>query len=393
MICEEFQHMLDNYESLTDKEKLMMTEHAAECKSCREDMDFMLSIIGVTKTLPEIKAPEDFLDKLNIRIDREEIKEKKLRRLWRLTKTDWKRYSAVAACLLLAAVVGVNGNVLVSRMNGNSSGVITEERVTSDDNNGNNERVYELTSEQESTDEPVSDALQMPVSSLPPEETLQPEAPLKTAPAESKSVSDNRSAASTASPALKAPAVTKRPAAEQQSAKPEPNTNSDFASGFELTEETPVPEENAATPEPYTLARERYRIPIESVPYGDAVSIDENDDGKTVDGYSLAENKAEIALGMYTPIDKDGNPTDYPIETKAVSDVPAGSTILVSSEDEGKVRSLMDRYITGNYGIYYMTTEDKLNMLFEEMDKAGINYEKFISSSTEKVSFKLVIIS
>ena len=59
------------------KEKLMMAEHAAECKSCRDDMDFMLSIIGVIKGLPEIKAPDDFLDRLNARIDLEESKRKR----------------------------------------------------------------------------------------------------------------------------------------------------------------------------------------------------------------------------------------------------------------------------------------------------------------------------
>lgn len=391
MVCEEFEHMLDNYESLTDKEKLMMAEHAAECKSCRDDMDFMLSIIGVTKALPEIKAPDDFLDRLNVRIDLEEIKGKRKRRLHRLVMTDWKRYSAAAACLLLAAVVGVNGNMLVSRMSGNGSGVITEERVTSDDSNRNNESEYELTSEQDNIAEPVSDASLMPLPSSPPEKTEQLTVPQITAQPKKESVpaQNNRRAVPAVNPATDAPVYTQRPIAAQ----PKRENDADFVSGFELAKETPVPEDNAVTPEPYTLARENYRIPIESVPYGETASIDENNEISTVDGYSLAKNKAEIALGMYTPIDKDGNPTDYPVEPKKVSDVPSGSSILVSSEDEGKVRSLMDRYITGNYGIYYMTTEDKLNRLFEEMDKAGINYEKFISSSTEKISFKLVVVS
>ena len=391
MVCEEFEHMLDNYESLTDKEKLMMAEHAAECKSCRDDMDFMLSIIGVTKALPEIKAPDDFLDRLNVRIDLEEIKGKRKRRLHRLVMTDWKRYSAAAACLLLAAVVGVNGNMLVSRMSGNGSGVITEERVTSDDSNRNNESEYELTSEQDNIAEPVSDASLMPLPSSPPEKTEQLTVPQITAQPKKETVpaQNNRRAVPAVNPATDAPVYTQRPIAAQ----PKRENDADFVSGFELAKETPVPEDNAVTPEPYTLARENYRIPIESVTYGETASIDENNEISTVDGYSLAKNKAEIALGMYTPIDKDGNPTDYPVEPKKVSDVPSGSSILVSSEDEGKVRSLMDRYITGNYGIYYMTTEDKLNRLFEEMDKAGINYEKFISSSTEKISFKLVVVS
>ena len=155
-----------------------------------------------------------------------------------------------------------------------------------------------------------------------------------------------------------------------------------------------VTETDSKAAEPYTLARERYSIPIESVPYGSSDSEQETDNSANKsDGYAISEEKASIALGKYTPIDANGNSTDYQVDVQDVSDVPAGSSILVSSEDEEKVRSLMGRYITGNYGIYYMTTEDKLNKMFEEMDKAGINYEKFMSNSSERVSFKLVVVS
>ena len=53
----------------------------------------------------------------------------------------------------------------------------------------------------------------------------------------------------------------------------------------------------------------------------------------------------------------------------------------------------MNKYVTGNYDAYYMTTEDKLNNMFEEMDREGINYENYIDNSGGRISFRLVIVS
>ena len=55
MDCEKFRDMLDNYENLTEEERLMLTKHTTECAECRAELDFMNAILKVTKSLPEIK--------------------------------------------------------------------------------------------------------------------------------------------------------------------------------------------------------------------------------------------------------------------------------------------------------------------------------------------------
>lgn len=401
--CDEFRHFLDNYESLTETEKLMITAHAAECENCRNELDFMLSIISTAKTLPDIKVPNDFLTNLNARIDLEEIKERQQqRRVRRSMMTGWKHYSTVAACLLLVAVVGVNGKNLVYQMVDKGNDVITEERVSSDGNRRSGEQ-SESIAESSYTDAPAMEETNEPLASPSAEEPILPAIENIPAPINrSEKVSDQEvyktvQSGSLVTSASQAPATIAPASTNQPVQYSEENNDNDIASEVELAEQKPESNDSTVTSEPYTVAKERYTIPIESIPYGndtETALVDEAD-GNTVNGYSISNGgrKAELALGVYTPIDKDGNPTNYAINTNEVSDMPSGSSILVSSADEDKVKDLMNRYITGNYSGYYMTTEDKLNQLFEEMDKAGINYEKFIKNSSERVSFKLVIIS
>ena len=401
--CDEFRHLLDNYESLTETEKLMITAHATECENCRNELDFMLSIISTAKTLPKIKAPDNFLTNLNARIDLEEIKERQQqRKVKRSLITGWKRYSTIAACLLLVAVVGVNGRNLVYQMVDKGNDVITEERVSSDGNRRNGEQPESI-AESPNNDVPAMEETNKSLSTPSAEEPILPAienspAPIKKSEKEkAQEVQKTVQTGSLSTSAIQTPVTTAPASTNQPVQENEESIKDNSASEVDLAAQLPESDDNTAVSEPYTVARERYTIPIESIPYGDstaAASTSENN-GNTADGYSIANGsrKAELALGNYTPIDKDGNPTDFAINSDEVSDVPSGSSILVSSADEDKVKNLMNRYITGNYSGYYMTTEDKLNQLFEEMDKAGINYEKFIKNSSERVSFKLVIIS
>ena len=399
MQCDEFREHLDNYESLTDSEKHTLEDHAKECESCREELEFMLSVISVTKNLPEIKAPDDFIERLNERIDREDRKQIVGR--YRTIKFEWKRYGSVAACLLLAAVVGVNGRNIVSDMTDTKGGVISESTVTADSVHNDVQTADNTVTAQttDSTRETEADNATAHTPALAKENTM-PEIKSSVPSVHNREFESNIAQRQTSGGAN-----IKSSAENTPSAYNAPAVRTEQPSGGDVSDktaaETAAPQQQAAVTEtdsnaaePYTLARERYSIPIESVPYGSSDPEQKTDNSANKsDGYAISEEKASIALGKYTPIDANGNSTDYQVDVQDVSDVPAGSSILVSSEDEEKVRSLMGRYITGNYGIYYMTTEDKLNKMFEEMDKAGINYEKFMSNSSERVSFKLVVVS
>lgn len=130
MDCESFNKNLDNYEFLSEETKNEMNEHAQTCKNCRDEMDFMLSVMSTVKSLPEIEPPADFMDKLNLRIDMEEkIKYSIPSRLFRNVRNNWKQYTAVAACFALVAVITSNGKKLVDNMTDDGSGVIQSETV------------------------------------------------------------------------------------------------------------------------------------------------------------------------------------------------------------------------------------------------------------------------
>ena len=379
MTCSEFQSLLDEYASLSDEQKLNMTLHTAKCESCRNDLDFMLSVINVTKNLPPIKAPDNFISELNKRIDLEEIKQKRKLAVIRTYMTEWKRYGAVAACLLLAVVVGFNGKSLVSDMTNNGNGIITEEVIT-------------LDIAQDVSQTPVYNN----VSTVPTPSTDI----TKPGVVESKSENANRlTAKTTTKPVAKATSVpennfvsTKKTADSVAVQTQAPIVNSSTPSPTAVSDATPSPVANDGTDvdEPYTLQRDGYRISQDPV---EVANVSEPANNSVADGYVVASDKEQLALGLYTPLDMSGNPTDYDFDTGVIADSPIVDSILVSSEDEAVVMDLISRYITGNYGMYYMSTEDKLNKFFDELDKAGISYEKFLKSSTNRISFKLVVIS
>ena len=391
MICNDFQKMLDNYENLSETERLQMTVHAGECEKCREDLDFLLAVINTAKCLPDIKAPEDFIDKLNARIDLEDIQMRREARSKRSFAFGWKKYGSVAACMLLAAVIGVNGKSLVSRMSGQNTGdgVITEEKIVSDGSSA------------PSAQTPA--AINTPAASQAPAESSAPKAdiaaiPSLTAPvytpastpkpANTASGANNTSSSAGVSKSVLTvtPSVTRTPSKSTAAptAAPAENTTAgeDVVKGFSIAEETPSPDTAA---EPYTLAKGTYVTPDKNTRA--------TEQKVNTDDLTAGEATSELALGLYTPIDKDGNPTEYAVVAEPIQGAPVSSSILVSSEDEEKVRSLMNKYVTGNYDAYYMTTEDKLNNMFEEMDREGINYENYIDNSGGRISFRLVIVS
>ena len=385
MTCDEFQSLLDNYENLSDDEKLNMTLHTAECESCRSDLDFMLSIINVTKNLPPVKAPDNFISELNKRIDLEEMKQKRRIAFVRRAFSDWKRYGAVAACLLIAVVVGFNGKSLVFDMTNRNTGFVIEETTTS------------VGVDNVSTPEATPIISEVPVTSSTPEtvkstvtESQKPDkktaAAVKTTTPTAKPVVSPSIAAKPSNTVNPVSAETSKPEVKEPTVEIKTQPTPTAKAEPDVITETP------ATEAPYTLQRDGYHVSEEEpVAVASAQATPVNDIAK---GYSVASTKEQLALGVYTPIDRNGNPTDYDVNTGGViADSPTVDSILVSSEDEAVVRDLISRYITGNYGMYYMSTEDKLNKFFEELDKAGISYEKFLHSSTNKISFKLVIIS
>ena len=100
MDCKEFESLIDAYleDELTRDKKEAFTAHISSCESCRQALAFAESVKNTLSALPPIDVPADFTEKLHTRLEAE----KKRSSFPRLAK----RYGTVAACLILAAVIG-----------------------------------------------------------------------------------------------------------------------------------------------------------------------------------------------------------------------------------------------------------------------------------------------
>jgi len=116
MDCEQFARMLDEYESLDAMQKAQLKEHAASCEECGAEYELFISMLDATRNLPPIKADDSFLANLNARIDKEIVAAPVHKNVWEHIKLNAHRYSALAACVALVAVIGVNSTELINRL-------------------------------------------------------------------------------------------------------------------------------------------------------------------------------------------------------------------------------------------------------------------------------------
>lgn len=384
MKCEDFSRMLDNYENLTDEEKLSMNEHAEQCGKCRDELDFMMKIIAELNTLPKIQPPEDFIDKLNKRIDAEAPV--RTNRVLAVVRRNYRQLSTVAACLLIAVVVGVNGKSLLDKM-------------PSDGGNDGNTPVAV------STDTPVKEDSQLAVN---------------TASEEPKTPELDQSFQTAAAPASnavgqKAAGVSSVPAAADRVRNIEPIR--EMSESINMIEK---PDTSIIAP----------RVASEELGGNAAVAAAESvsNKGRTaqepmIAAYSgdqeITESKFKIARGVYylpnadaanaqsTPEPKDD---DYVVKIKENKDISIArgryyvrtnegyvnikdNEIEIGSDDAQRALELIEQYIdeTADSEYYVINTENITPML-EHMDKEGINYQHNIAEETnERVGFKVKI--
>lgn len=100
--CEEYQALIDMYldNELTREQRHLFDTHISSCNECYEALSFAKSIRQTLTTLPEIDVPEDFNSTLRQRIAKECKAPKKTFAVYA------GRYSALAACVVLAVVIG-----------------------------------------------------------------------------------------------------------------------------------------------------------------------------------------------------------------------------------------------------------------------------------------------
>ena len=359
MTCEDFAQKLDNYENITEDEKLEMLLHSQTCAECKKELELMHSIINVTKTLPRLSVPDNFLDALNERIDAETGVKDRISIITHL-KYNWQKYSAVAACMLLVAVIGTNGDMLVSRMNGNGNGVIVDTVTTTSSPSG--QAVVEKETIKPEIEEKKEEKIVVPIA----DEASKYE-----------QVHQNKAAKTPdAEVRVSNPAVTpkveptpvegvKETATPKQPAENETADVKEAVQSFSLEENVRAIDNNDATVLP---TEDPYEI---------------NTDGK--------RSRYAIASGMQYPLDENGEPiTDYFEKNVQQYSIYADTLIMIAAEDYEMAMNIIWKHISGSYGSYYFVTIPSYETMVGELSDEGINFEANMSAITDTITFRVI---
>lgn len=338
MVCAEFSKLLDEYESLDALKKTELKEHAASCEECRMEYELFMSMLDATRTFPPIKVDDDFLTSLNARIDKEVVAAPVHKTVWEHLKLNVHRYSAVAACVALIAVIGVNSADFIEKLTNPYQDYIEPVSVVDsiedepEIGTGNETSTEEPTEAKEQSEE--STASEAPTAS--PKPTATPKATA------TPKVTTTPKAVTTPKPtSTPKPANTQPPVVFEQSPANSPMP----------TEVPEVIEAPTQTPEPYTVEQNQYVLPASADPK----------EGRSIEGqgYSIS------------------NTANY---------------LKVSQADIEKVRHIVTRYSQGAQDGVYLMTEEGVDAILQILAQEGIEFDDSITVAQDgNVAFKLII--
>lgn len=106
--CERIEAYIDNELTGTDSDNF--NAHKDLCSSCREELEFSISLRKKLKSLDLPKLPVDFRENLNKRLDMELSDESEIKPVIKKRLFNKRVYSSLAACLLIAAFLEVNNS-------------------------------------------------------------------------------------------------------------------------------------------------------------------------------------------------------------------------------------------------------------------------------------------
>ncbi|MCH5213442.1 MAG: hypothetical protein J1G06_10550 [Oscillospiraceae bacterium] len=251
MNCSEFNRLLDNYENLNSDELDEMNNHAQNCESCKDELEFYRSIMLTAASLPVPEPPADLIKKVNSRIDNLPKYQSGFDKVINNIRNNTKRYASLAACIAVGVIVGFNSKTISNMLHPKPDYTqITPvvDVADADNTSQNTDDEPVIDNETNSTDaEPEPTAAEKENAAAP--------AANKTSSSESKqSVTSPKPAAANAAVAKSGPAA----AAE----KPQEIVAETNEAEPEYISETQAPT-NGKTSK-YTIARENYHIPTPS---------------------------------------------------------------------------------------------------------------------------------
>ena len=385
MNCERFRECLDNYENLTNEEKAEMTLHAAQCEECASELDFMLSIIETTKSLPSIEPPSDFMDRLNVRIDAEERKKQQIAmRILRNVQRNWRQYSAAAACFALVAVITANGKMLLGKIDGGDNGVISEETVTTGDSDTAAATAPTVSAAPQINDgkadkpETVNSASLFEEAAVPAAEKASADKKVsaQTAPKASVSASDVKPSAQTAKTAEN----TASPAADSSAATAAANTEASEKVSEVSTAALSIHTAQAEPKPDYGIAAASITSDVEVSAY--SAEADNYTATSARRAYSLADENNNIALGKY--YNTDNGDEDDDDEPKAIG------KLKISSADAQKAMDVIQQYSYDQDGDLYTTDAANLTLILSSLNREDVSYTDYTMESDGVVKFKVV---
>lgn len=374
MNCEEFNNKLDNYENLTEEEKNELNEHAKGCDKCGEELTFFLSMISATKSLPEIEVPEDFMLKLNDRLDIEDKKAASITIISRFKK-NWVQYTSIAASIALVAVITANRGILLNRIRGAENGVVTEDNNGKGDDTGSDNSVVPI--------EPMGEVAQIG-------ETKTEDNEITTAVIASASKSN---------PAPKTSTTSSGGSKGASWRGKESDTVSDRVSETESIIES----NNDSYSESKTdsnMSSDDYAIALAGVINAETATANVNYDmkpaevsaslraNKVMEDYSLSSNEGGmIAYGRYYSIDQNGRPI---MEQKGKAATAVGS-IKISSSDEKTVKNVLKQYPHDKKDDVYTTGSENVNQILTDLSDEGVKYTDYLVGGSDDVKFKVEV--
>lgn len=378
--------MIDDYVSgeCSAEEKKSFEEHICECKKCREEYELAMSIKTALSSMPKIEPPVDFLDKLNSRLDEELQRDKERKR--HFSYIPMRRYSAVAACFVLVAVLGVD----MVRLTDSRTDYTAVPSVT---------QTPEANSEAENAAEISSTELPTEVPAVQEDKIPQTAAAVNTA----KRAAVPKVSKPTAVPTDNTP---KQEVAQvQQTAVQTEKPIASVQNNAAPAENVQVSDNSGDMPKGVPS----YMDPRKQVVLASSVEKDFEVSGVSLEDIPVKKRdlQAEFALLESNSNSKTGSIIATPATLASLDSIGVAEledsrsktdkyedgrgSLFISSKDKEAVAALIEKYASNESDQYYYFTGDNFKSFTDELKENGISYQKrLISQDGSNVAFQVV---
>ncbi len=334
------------YDECSKEEMDLFLEHLKGCTKCKEEYELSCSIRDLLHKMPKLEPPADFSKLVNERLDKELTPARKIK----FVRAGYRKYSAVAACLVLATALGIEGtrlhdNAPIESTTVSDQGLQFVPDTHTEVNPPEDMQVLGNIPESSAAVVSVAKAPVVPASTIKPADAV-PAHTLKP---------DNMTAALVTA----APQVTYSPETDTWNVPEhlDPTKNVVLASSVEKTYQI-----SGIDPQ-YTPKKER----------------------DLAKEFSLLEttNSGVIVANTANMSSLDGVRFGIDEETKNSKSYGVGSgSIFISSNDKPVVDELITKYISVQEGGCCFFTEENFNNFKKEIDSKGIDYEERIMTET-----------